>query len=145
MVFTDGSCRGNPGPGGWAFVLTDPDGMTSERSGHDPDTTNIKMEMDAVIHALQAVPEGAAVHIFTDSQYTINGATNWAPNTWMKNGWKGAKNKPVKNQDRWQQIMALMETRQVTFEHVKGHSGNPGNERADTLAQAASYGESAAQ
>lgn len=138
IVYIAGSCRPNPGPGGWAITISHPDGKVIERSGHEPDATNNRMTMEGVIQALQRTPETATVLICTDCQTTIDGATDWAPNKWMKNGWKAANNKPVKNRNRWELIMDLISSREVTFQHVKSNPRNPKRERASVLAKEAS-------
>lgn len=141
VVHTDGSCHGNPGLGGWGVVADYPDGTRKEISGHIAETTNNRVELKAIIEALKLAPEGTSLIIKSDSQYGISGATEWMPNKWKKNGWRGAKKKPVLNRDLWEEIDALMETRKVTFEHVSAHSGIEANERADALANAAARGE----
>lgn len=141
VVHTDGSCHGNPGHGGWATVADYPDGTRKERSGHMPETTNNRAELVAIKEALKLAEDGASVLIKADSQYGIKGATEWMPDKWKKNGWRGAKKKPVANRDLWEEIDALMETRKVTFEHVSAHTGVEANERADALANAAALGE----
>ena len=131
-VFPDGACRGNPGPGGWG-VLISHDGVDKELFGSEAQTTNNRMELLAAIHGLRATEHGAAVSVYTDSQYVRNGVTQWMAN-WKKNGWKTAGRKPVKNQDLWQQLDELAGARAVEWYWVRGHSGHPGNERADALA-----------
>ena len=135
-IYTDGGCSGNPGPGGWAFVLTA--GETQIRkSGGDPDTTNNRMELSAVINALKEVrtnEEWAAgpVIVVTDSQYVKNGITTWITN-WVKNGWKTAAKKPVKNKEYWVALKEQTDALHVEWRWVKGHSGNELNEACDTM------------
>ncbi|HOY47740.1 MAG TPA: ribonuclease HI [Alphaproteobacteria bacterium] len=134
-IYTDGSCLGNPGPGGWAFVATDGKN-TAERSGGEKDTTNNKMELTAVIKALSAARKHAEVEIHTDSQYVKNGMQSWIKN-WKKNGWKTADKKPVKNKELWQQLDELAATIKIHWHWVRGHAGHEMNERVDTLARTA--------
>jgi ribonuclease HI len=132
-VYTDGACKGNPGVGGWGVVTTK-GGEPVEFYGSEPDTTNNRMELTAAIKALQISPKTpTTITIFTDSQYVKNGITQWIKN-WKKNGWKTAANKPVKNQDLWVKLDGLMNGRDVEWRWVRGHNDNPGNERADQLA-----------
>ena len=138
IIHTDGSCLRNPGgAGGWAAVIeTAATGAVEEKSGGDPETTNNRMELTAALMALSAVPEGARVALYTDSQYLKNAFTKfWLP-AWKKRGWKKADGEPVLNQDLWVQLDAAFATRQVQFHWVKGHAGNPRNERCDALARA---------
>lgn len=134
-IYTDGSCLGNPGPGGWAFVATDGKN-TAERSGGEKDTTNNKMELTAVIRALIAARKHAEVEIHTDSQYVKNGMQAWIKN-WKKNGWKTADKKPVKNQELWQELDELAQKIKIHWHWVRGHSGHEMNERVDELARTA--------
>ncbi|MBN1281659.1 MAG: ribonuclease HI [Alphaproteobacteria bacterium] len=134
-IYTDGSCLGNPGPGGWAFVATDGKN-TAERSGGETDTTNNKMELTAVIKALSAAKKHAEVEIHTDSQYVKNGMQAWIKN-WKKNGWKTADKKPVKNQELWQELDELAQKIKIHWHWVRGHAGHEMNERVDTLARTA--------
>ena len=138
IIHTDGSCLRNPGgAGGWAAVIeTAATGAVEEKSGGAPETTNNRMELTAALMALRAVPEGARVALYTDSQYLKNAFTKfWLP-AWKKRGWKKADGEPVLNQDLWVQLDAAFATRQVQFHWVKGHAGNPRNERCDALARA---------
>ena len=138
IIHTDGSCLRNPGgAGGWAAVIeTAATGAVEEKSGGDPETTNNRMELTAALMALSAVPEGARVALYTDSQYLKNAFTKfWLP-AWKKRGWKKADGEPVLNQDLWMQLDAAFAARQVQFHWVKGHAGNPRNERCDVLARA---------
>ncbi len=134
-AFCDGSCRGNPGPGGWGLVLQDAQsGRTLEEAfGGDSATTNNRMELQAAIETLMRVPEGAVLEVFTDSQYVCQGMASWLQG-WKKRGWKTAGGEPVKNREYWQTLDGLAALRKVTFTWVKGHAGHAGNERADTLA-----------
>jgi ribonuclease HI len=131
-IYTDGACKGNPGPGGWGAWLS-VRGHEKELWGGEQLTTNNRMELTAVIEALAALKRHSDVVIHTDSQYVRQGITTWIHN-WKKRGWKTADNKPVKNIDLWQRLDALAATHQVHWRWVKGHSGDPGNERADALA-----------
>jgi ribonuclease HI len=133
VIYTDGACSGNPGPGGWGVVLRY--GKTvRELHGGDPLTTNNRMELTAVIAALQALTRPVPVLLYTDSRYVLDGITKWIPG-WERNGWMTAARKPVKNVDLWQQLVAAMEPHKVSWQWVKGHAGDPGNERADELAR----------
>ena len=138
IIHTDGSCLRNPGgAGGWAAVIeTAATGAVEEKSGGDPETTNNRMELTAALMARSAVPEGVRVALYTDSQYLKNAFTKfWLP-AWKKRGWKKADGEPVLNQDLWVQLDAAFAARQVQFHWVKGHAGNPRNERCDALARA---------
>ncbi|MDD5586237.1 MAG: ribonuclease HI [Alphaproteobacteria bacterium] len=134
-VFTDGACSGNPGPGGWGALLRYGE-VEKELSGGEPETTNNRMEMTAVIAALESLKRPSHVHLTTDSQYVKNGITEWMPQ-WKKRGWKTADRKPVKNIDLWQRLEAALQPHDVKFFWVRGHNGHPENERADRLATAA--------
>ena len=134
-IYTDGACRGNPGPGGWGAVLMHA-GRERELSGADPATTNNRMELTAVIEALAALKRPVKARIYTDSQYVRLGILEWVAN-WKKRGWKTADRKPVKNQDLWERLDALAATHDLEWHWVKGHSGVPGNERCDALANEA--------
>jgi len=139
-LFTDGGCSGNPGPGGWAFVLKHPEsGKELEKSGAERETTNNRMEMMAVIEGLEALKRPTAVELVTDSTYVGKGISEWLPK-WKANGWRRrAKGgwAEVKNEDLWRRLDALLGKHQIHFTHVRGHSGHPENERCDTLAVAA--------
>ena len=138
IIHTDGSCLRNPGgPGGWAAVIeTAATGAVEERSGGAPETTNNRMELTAALMALTSVPEGARIALYTDSQYLKNAFTKfWLP-AWKKRGWRKADGDPVLNQDLWMQLDAAFAARRVQFRWVKGHAGNPRNERCDALARA---------
>lgn len=129
VVFTDGACRGNPGPGGWAALIRDETG-DSMVSGAEAETTNNRMELMAAIEGLSAVAPGSHIHLTTDSQYVRQGITSWITG-WKRNGWKTAARKPVKNQDLWQRLDATVAEREVSWFWVKGHSGHPDNEKVD--------------
>jgi ribonuclease HI len=135
MIHTDGACRGNPGPGGWG-VLLNWNGTAKELSGSEPDTTNNRMELTAVIMALAALKRPTQATVQTDSQYVIKGITEWLP-AWKARGWRTADRKPVKNQDLWEKLDQLVGQHSLTWQWVKGHSGDPGNERVDELANLA--------
>ncbi len=134
-IYTDGACSGNPGPGGWGSVLLWGD-HRRELSGGDRQTTNNRMEMLAVIAALEALKNPSAVNIYTDSTYVMKGITEWLPQ-WKKRNWRTASRQPVKNVDLWQRLEAALQPHQVKWIWVKGHSGVPENERADELARLA--------
>ena len=134
-IYTDGACRGNPGPGGWAALLSY-DGHEKELAGAEAQTTNNRMELTAVIRALQALKRRVPVRIYTDSEYVRRGITEWIGG-WKRRGWVTAEKKPVKNQDLWQELDALAAANTVEWHWVKGHSGVPGNERVDRLANEA--------
>jgi ribonuclease HI len=131
-VFTDGACRGNPGPGGWG-VLMRIDGEERSLSGFAPDTTNNRMELTAAIEGLAYFSQSSTICLTTDSQYVRQGITQWITG-WKRNGWRTSNKQPVKNQDLWQQLDALAEKHTVSWFWVKGHSGHVENERADQLA-----------
>ena len=134
-IYTDGACRGNPGPGGWAALLSCK-GRTREISGAERDTTNNRMELLAVINALRVLKRRARARIFTDSQYVRLGITQWLQG-WKARGWRTAARRPVKNQDLWEQLDALAAGHDIEWHWVQGHSGVPGNERCDQLANSA--------
>ena len=135
-IYTDGACSGNPGPGGWGAILMW-NGHEKEISGGEAETTNNRMEMMAVIKALEALKkENSPVTIYTDSKYVKQGVEEWLAG-WKARGWKSASKKPVKNQDLWEQIDSLIQAHTVKFVWVKGHSGDEFNERVDKLAVAA--------
>lgn len=140
QLFTDGACRGNPGPGGWAYVLRHPGtGTEKEGSGGAAETTNNQMELTAVIEGLRALRQRARVEVVTDSTYVAKGSLEWMPG-WKANGWRrreGKSWKPVKNVEYWKQLDELLGQHDVHFTVVKGHSGHPENERCDELAVAA--------
>ena len=132
MIFTDGACRGNPGPGGWGAVLRY--GSTEKTLfGGEPDTTNNRMELMAAIMALEALTQSCEVVLTTDSRYVMDGITQWMAN-WKKRGWKTASKQPVKNADLWRRLDAACSKHTIEWQWVKGHSGHPENEKADALA-----------
>jgi ribonuclease HI len=133
VIYTDGACSGNPGPGGWGVVMSC-QGKEKEMYGFDPLTTNNRMELMAAIQALEALTRPVTVSLHTDSTYVLNGITKWIPN-WQRNGWKTAAKKPVKNDDLWRRLTEAMRPHDVSWVWVKGHAGDPGNERADALAR----------
>ena len=132
IIYTDGACRGNPGPGGWGALLQ---AGPHEKAlcGGEAHTTNNRMELTAVIRALQALKRPSAVQIHTDSQYVQKGISEWIHN-WKRRGWLTADKQPVKNVDLWQMLDELSSAHQIDWRWVKGHAGHPGNERADQLA-----------
>lgn len=132
VIYTDGACKGNPGPGGWGALLRC-NGQEKELFGGEPDTTNNRMELTAVIAGLDALKRPCQVVVYTDSQYVKKGISEWIHN-WKKRGWKTASKEPVKNADLWQQLDASRERHQVEWRWVKGHAGHEFNERADALA-----------
>ena len=140
-LFTDGACSGNPGPGGWAYILRHVStGKEREASGGDRVTTNNRMELTAVVMGLAALKRPCDVELFTDSVYVGKGMTEWMPN-WKKNGWQRREKgrlKPVKNVELWQQLDTLIQRHRVKYTRVPGHSGHPENERCDELAVQAS-------
>jgi ribonuclease HI len=131
-IYTDGACKGNPGPGGWGVVLRS-GGHVKELRGGEPATTNNRMELTAVIRGLSALTRGCKVKLWTDSQYVQKGITVWITD-WKRRGWRTAERKPVKNVDLWQQLDTLAAQHEIEWLWVKGHAGHPGNERADQLA-----------
>ena len=139
-LFTDGACSGNPGPGGWAFILRHVSTKKEmERSGGERDTTNNRMELQAVVNGLKALKKPCRVELFTDSVYVGKGLTEWM-SKWKANGWRrreGKSFKPVKNEDLWRALDELIAIHQLKYTRVPGHSGHPENERCDELAVAA--------
>ena len=133
VIYTDGACSGNPGPGGWGVVLRWKD-TEKELYGGDPLTTNNRMELMAAIQALEALQRPAKVDLYTDSKYLLDGITKWIKG-WQRNGWLTSAKKPVKNDDLWRRLSEAMSRHEVTWLWVKGHAGDPGNERADALAR----------
>ena len=131
-MFTDGACKGNPGPGGWGVVMKSGEHV-KELHGGEPATTNNRMELTAVIKGLTALTRRCKVKLWTDSQYVQKGITVWIVD-WKRRGWRTADKKPVKNVDLWQQLDALAAQHDIEWLWVKGHAGHPGNERADQLA-----------
>jgi ribonuclease HI len=133
VIYTDGACSGNPGPGGWGAVLRW-NGTEKELHGSDPQTTNNRMELMAAIQALEALNRPSRVMLHTDSTYLLNGITKWITG-WQRNGWRTAAKKPVKNEDLWRRLVAAMDGHEISWMWVKGHAGEEGNERADALAR----------
>lgn len=134
-IFTDGACKGNPGPGGWGALMRYK-GVEKELSGYEAHTTNNRMELMAAIESLKALKRSCTVHLTTDSEYLRKGITEWLQK-WKKNGWKTAAKEPVKNADLWQLLESEALRHQVQWHWVKGHAGHPENEAADQLANAA--------
>jgi ribonuclease HI len=132
VIYTDGACRGNPGPGGWGAVLQFKD-KTREIYGGEQQTTNNRMELMAAIMALETLSRACKVKLNTDSKYVLQGITEWMTN-WKARGWKTAAKKPVKNEDLWRRLDSAIERHEIQWQWVKGHSGNAGNELADSLA-----------
>ena len=131
-IYTDGACKGNPGPGGWGVYMLYK-AKEKELCGGEPETTNNRMEMMAAIQALETLNRSCAVKLHTDSKYLLQGITEWMVN-WKKRGWKTAGNKPVKNEDLWRRLDLAIQRHTIEWVWVKGHAGNNGNERADNLA-----------
>jgi ribonuclease HI len=136
ILHADGACFGNPGPGGWGAIIVD--GTTErELSGYAPSTTNQRMELTAVIEGLRAVPPGSRVQAHSDSAYVVNSFRDDWHARWQRSGWRNAANQPVANRDLWEQLLAETARRRVSWHKVRGHSGDPLNERADRLARQA--------
>ena len=131
-IYTDGACRGNPGPGGWGALLLYGDRRKTLHGG-EPDTTNNRMELTAAIEALNALKSAREVILHTDSKYVMDGLNKWMP-AWKKRGWKTANKKPVKNQDLWQLLDKAVSRHEIKWNWVRGHTGVEGNEEADSLA-----------
>ena len=131
-IFTDGACKGNPGPGGWGVLLRKGT-HEKELAGGEQDTTNNRMEMTAVIRALEALIEPCEVDLYSDSKYVLDGMTKWIEG-WQRRGWVNASKKPVRNADLWHELIDKSAPHKVHWNWVKGHDGNPDNERVDTLA-----------
>jgi len=131
-IYTDGACRGNPGPGGWGVSLRYKD-REKELFGGEVETTNNRMELTAAIQALEALKRPCDIKLHTDSKYVLQGITEWLAN-WKKRGWKTANNKPVKNEDLWRRLDQAIQRHRIEWIWVKGHAGDHGNERADSLA-----------
>ena len=134
-IYADGACKGNPGPGGWGALLR-AGGTERELYGGEPDTTNNRMELTAVIRALEALKRRCKVRLYTDSQYVQKGISQWI-HDWKRRGWRTADKKPVKNEDLWRRLDELAGAHQVEWHWVRGHAGHPENERADELANKA--------
>ena len=135
VIYTDGACRGNPGPGGWGAILM-ASGREKEIWGGDPATTNNRMELMAAIAALEALKRPCRVDLHTDSQYLRSGITSWITK-WKQNGWRTADKKPVKNADLWRRLDAALSNHEIRWHWVRGHAGHDANERADVLARGA--------
>jgi len=133
VIYTDGACSGNPGPGGWGALLSWK-GHEKELFGGELDTTNNRMELMAAIQALESLKRREPVALYTDSTYVRDGITKWV-HGWQRNGWRTAARKPVKNEDLWRRLLAALAGHAVDWHWVKGHAGDPGNERADQLAR----------
>ena len=133
IIHTDGACKGNPGPGGWGAILT-MGAVRKEMQGGEAETTNNRMELMAAIQSLEALKQRCNVTLFTDSNYVKNGIMSWI-HGWKKNGWRTADKKPVKNAELWQRLDTARARHDVTWQWVKGHAGQPENERADELAR----------
>ena len=133
VIYTDGACSGNPGPGGWGVVLRW-NGTEKELHGGEPQTTNNRMELMAAIQALEALNRPSRVQLYTDSVYLLNGITKWIAG-WQSNGWRTSAKKPVKNEDLWRRLIEAKNGHDVNWQWVKGHAGDEGNERADALAR----------
>jgi len=131
-IFTDGACKGNPGPGGWGALLR-MGRHEKELSGGEPETTNNRMELTAAIRALEALIEPCDIRLHSDSKYVLDGITKWV-HGWQKNGWKNASKQPVRNADLWHELIAAAKPHKVEWLWVKGHDGHPENERVDALA-----------
>ncbi|MBK5105851.1 MAG: ribonuclease HI [Burkholderiales bacterium] len=131
-IYTDGACKGNPGPGGWGALMQF-DGREKELCGGEPDTTNNRMELTAVIRALAALKRTCEIDLYTDSQYVQKGISEWVA-AWKRRGWKTADRKPVKNVDLWLELDRLAGTHRIRWHWVRGHAGHAENERADALA-----------
>ena len=134
-IYTDGACRGNPGPGGWAALLVCGKDR-KEVMGSEPATTNNRMELSAAIFGLRALKRRCTVRLYTDSKYVLQGITEWLPN-WKARGWRTAAREPVKNQDLWEQLDSAVTEQDIEWHWVKGHSGHDGNEHVDRLANEA--------
>ncbi|MGP0565275.1 ribonuclease HI [Nitrospina sp. 32_T5] len=135
LIYTDGACKGNPGPGGYGGLIFQ-NGKKLEFKGSDPSTTNNIMEMTAAIVALKKLKEPSEVELYTDSEYLVKGMTEWMPN-WVRRNWTTSTKKPVKNKELWQELRRLADTHNITWKWVRGHAGHPQNERADQLANEA--------
>ena len=131
-IYTDGACRGNPGPGGWGALLSFGE-REKELAGAEAHTTNNRMELTAVIRALEALARPCDIDLYLDSQYVKNGIESWI-HTWKRNGWRTSDRKPVKNAELWRELEALVHTHRIRWHWVRGHADTPGNHRADELA-----------
>ncbi len=137
-IYTDGACKGNPGPGGWGAVLVY-NGIEKELSGGEKETTNNRMELTAVISALKALKEECEVELCSDSKYVLDALTKGWAVSWKKNGWRKADKKPALNSDLWEELLCLVSKHKMTYVWVKGHEGHPYNERCDAMAVAESH------
>lgn len=135
LIYADGACEGNPGPGGYAAIVEE-EGTQREIVGGEPTTTNNRMELMAVIEALGSLAERSRVHVASDSQYVVLGMTRWIL-AWQRKGWRTASRQPVKNRDLWERLLEQSRRHEVSWEWIRGHSGHPQNERADQLAKQA--------
>ena len=138
LMYTDGACIGNPGPGGWGVRIVYPDGTVRELGGREASTTNNRMELRGALAALRAVDPAASATVYSDSQYVINGLTKWLPG-WKRKGWVTATRAPVKNRDLWK-LLDAADPGRVKWRHVRGHSGDLGNDRADEIARGFAVG-----
>jgi ribonuclease HI len=137
QLFTDGACSGNPGPGGWAYILKDPTtGKEREESGGERNTTNNRMELLSVIRGLESLSRPCRVELYSDSQYVVKGLREWMDD-WKRKGWKNSRRDPVKNRELWERLDELRRTHHLTCHWVRGHSDHPENDRCDALAVAA--------
>lgn len=137
VLYADGACRGNPGPGGWGVILVDVGtGRRREASGGSPETTNNRMELTAVLEGLRLLKRPARVRVVTDSRYVADGLSKWV-HAWKRNGWRTADRSPVKNRELWEELLRLTEEHEVEFTWIRGHAGHAENERCDELAVAA--------
>ena len=132
-LFTDGACSGNPGPGGWGYILRSSDGEEQVAYGGDPATTNNRMELLGVIEGMQCLPPSSTVDLYSDSKYVVDGLASWLDG-WIARGWKRAKNQPVLNRDLWEELDRLRRVHDITTHWVRGHADHPENERCDGLA-----------
>ena len=139
VIWTDGACSGNPGPGGWAAIIVLPDGEELERSGGDRDTTNNRMELTAVIRALESLKVRCAVTLYTDSRYVADAIEKGWAKKWRANGWQRTTKEKALNPDLWERLLDLLEKHDVRVVWVRGHAGNPENERCDQLSVAAAH------
>lgn len=143
VIYTDGACSGNPGPGGWGAVIIDPDANIREMGGGAPETTNNRMEVRAALEAIRSVGEpDLPIHVYTDSTYLIRGITQWIWG-WRKKQWKTAEGNEVQNRDLWEDLSRVISGKKIEWNYVRGHQGNPGNERCDEIAVIFSKGKNA--
>ena len=136
QIWTDGACRGNPGPGGWVYIVRAGDGSEEVCYDHQPTTTNNRMELTAALEALRSVPEGAEATLFSDSQYVVKGMSEWVKG-WQRRNWRKSDGKPVLNDDLWKQLVQANSGIQIHWKWVEGHAGHEENERCDALANRA--------